>query len=207
MQWVRIYLGVLFHPIEAFRRMKYYRDSLNFKPVLITLMAVMAVRIAYIYIAHFPMTGLNPDNANILLEIIKFVVPLLSWGLITFAISSIWSGETFIRECMAASTMAIVPYVVLGLPVALLTNIMEESQKGFLSVINTAIFIWVGLLLFLGLMTANDFSFKHTIQVFIVSFITMILFWAVFLLLAALTYQLIDFVDGVILEIQLKFGI
>jgi hypothetical protein len=207
MQWVRIYLGVIFHPIEAFRRMKYYRESFNYKPVAIVLVAVMVVRMVYIYISHFPMVGLNPENANIFFEMIKFIVPLVSWGLITFAISAIWDGETFLKECMAASTMAIIPYVVLAIPIGLISNVLEKSSAGFLSFFNTATFIWVALLLFLGLMTMNDFTFKHTVQVYLTSIISMVLFWAVFLLLATLTYQFINFIGGVILEIQLRFGL
>lgn len=207
MYWVRTYLGVMFHPIEAFRRIKYYRDKLNALPILIVCLLVIIVRLAYIYIAHFPVVTLNPENTNILLEMVKYIFPILSWGLVTFAVTSIWDGESFIRECMAATTAAMMPYILFSIPVALFSRMMEQNQQGILNFFNTATAVWVVVLIFLGIMTMNDFSFKHAVKVFLTSVFGMLFFWAVFLLLAALVYQLYGFMTGVLLEIRLKFGI
>jgi len=187
--------------------MKYYRDSLNYVLIAIMLIMVMIVRVAYIYLAHFPMVMLNPENSNILLEIVKFIFPVVSWGIITFAITSIWDGECFMQECVAATTAAMVPYIILAIPVALLTRMLEIKQAGLFSFMNTVIYVWIALLLFIGLMTMNDYDFKQTVKVFLVSLAGVLLLWAVLMLLFTLTYQLYDFVKGILLEFRLRTGL
>jgi hypothetical protein len=204
MLWARIFVGVLVHPIDAFEKIKANRDRINVLPVAVMLALVMTARIAFIYLVHFPVSTLDPRDTNIALELVKFIVPVLSWGIVTFAITSIWDGECVAQECMATAVAGMVPYVVLAVPLALFSRILEVDQKGFFAVANTAMFTWVGLLLFSGMMTMNAYTFRQAVQVGLVCVVSILLFWAVFLLLATLIYQLYHFVQGVLVELQMR---
>ena len=43
MYWARILLGVIFHPIEAFEKIKHYRDKSKTLPVLIMFCLILVV--------------------------------------------------------------------------------------------------------------------------------------------------------------------
>ncbi len=204
MLWARIFVGVLVHPIDAFEKIKANRDRINVLPVAVMLALVMTARIAFIYLVHFPVSTLDPRDTNIALELVKFIVPVLSWGIVTFAITSIWDGECVARECMATAVAGMMPYVVLAVPLALFSRILEVDQKGFFAVANAAMFTWVGLLLFSGMMTMNAYTFRQAVQVGLVCVVSILLFWAVFILLATLIYQLYHFVQGVLVELQMR---
>lgn len=204
MLWARIFVGVLVHPVDAFEKMKANRGRLSALPIVVLLALVMAVRIAYIYLVHFPVSKLDPRDTNIVLEMVRFLVPVLSWGIVTFAITSIWDGECIAWECMATAVAGMMPYIVLAVPVALLSRILEVDQKGFFAVANTAMYTWVGLLLFLGLMMMNAYTFRQAVQVALVCLVGVLLFWAVFLLLATLIYQLYHFVQVILVELRMR---
>jgi hypothetical protein len=204
MSWARIFVGVLVHPIEAFEKIKANRDRVTALPIAVLLALVMAVRIAFIYLVHFPVSKLDPRDTNIVLEMVRFLVPVLSWGIVTFAITSIWDGECVFGECIATAVAGMMPYVVLAIPVALLSRILEIDQKGFFAFANTAMFTWVGLLLFTGLLTMNAYTFRQAIRVTLVCVVSILLFWAVFLLLATLIYQLYHFVQGILVELRMR---
>jgi hypothetical protein len=204
MLWARIFVGVLVHPIDAFEKIKANRDRISVLPIAVMLALVMGARIAFIYLVHFPVSRLDPRDTNLALEMVKFLVPVLSWGIVTFAITSIWDGECVAQECMATAVAGMVPYVVLAVPLALFSRILEVDQKGFFAVANTAMFTWVGLLLFSGMMTMNAYTFRQAVQVGLVCVVSILLFWAVFILLATLIYQLYHFVQGVLVELQMR---
>lgn len=204
MLWARLFVGVLVHPMDAFEALKANRHRLNALPIVVPLALVLAVRIAYIYLVHFPVASLNPADTNLALEIVRFLVPILSWGIVTFAITSIWDGESIALECMATAVAGMMPYIVLAVPVALLSRILEADQQGFFAAANAAMYTWVGLLLFSGLMKMNAYTFKQAVQVTLVCLVGMLLFWAVFLLLATLVYQLYHFVQGILVELRMR---
>jgi hypothetical protein len=207
MYWARILLGVIFHPIEAFEKIKHYRDKSKTLPVLIMFCLILVVRVAGIYITHFPMTRLKPEDTNIMLEIVKYIVPIASWGITTYAITSIWDGECFLGECMIGAVTAVVPYIVMTIPISLFSRLFEENQKGFINFLNTAILIWVLILLFVGTMVMNDYTFKKTTGVYAVCMAGVLLLWAIFLLLATLTYQLYDSIKDFVIEFRIHTGL
>ena len=207
MYWVRILVGVIFHPIDAFDRIKYYRSRSKTLPIFVMFCLVLIVRVASIYITHFPMTTLKPEDTNILLEIIKYIVPLASWGVANYAITSIWDGECFLEESMIGAAASMVPYVLLTIPVSLFSRLLEINQIGFYNFLNIGIFVWIIMLLFIGTMTMNNYSFKTTISVYIISIIGVILLWALVLLLATLVYQLYDSIKDLTIELRIHLGI
>jgi hypothetical protein len=105
---------------------------------------------------------------------------------------------------MATAVAGMMPYIVLAIPVALLSRILEVDQEGFFAVANAAMFTWVGLLLFSGMMTMNSYTFRQAFRVGLVCVVSILLFWAVFLLLATLIYQLYHFVQGVLVEVRMR---
>lgn len=204
MLWARLYVGVLVHPMDAFEELKANRHRLNALPIVVPLALILAVRIAFIYLVHFPVASLEPGDTNVALEIVRFIVPVLSWGIVTFAITSIWDGESIAGECMATAVAGMMPYIVLAVPVALLSRILESDQQGFFAVANAAMYTWVGLLLFAGLMKMNAYTFAQALRVALVCVVGLLLFWAVFLLLATLVYQLYHFVQGILVELRMR---
>jgi hypothetical protein len=80
-----------------------------------------------------------------------------------------------LREVYAATCYAFLPYAILAVPVALLTNLMGAGSTAFLYVAMTIIWLWVFILLFTGIRTMNRISVGRTVVVILVSIFALLL--------------------------------
>lgn len=196
---------MLFHPSDAFYYIKTRRKSINYLYCMVMFLMVVVVRIASIFITHFPIAALQPRDANIGLEFVKYILPVVTWVISCYAITTISEGETLFGEMFAAAAYSMTPYIACTIPLALLSRIMDNEQLGLYNFIQYAIWIWVLCIFFLSVMNLNNFTFGQTVKICILSIITMFLLWAVLILVFALTSQLVQFVGDVIIEVKMLF--
>jgi len=136
---------------------------------MLLLYAMVIVRIAAIYIVHFPIASTHPRDANIWLETAKMLVPVLSWVVACYAISSISDGETLIGETFAAASYAIIPYIVFSIPLMFFSRIMGRSLLLLYDSLNAIMWLWVILVVFISVKTLNDYTLWQTTKVCVIS--------------------------------------
>jgi len=198
-------IAVLFHPIDTFSYIKARERKVNYSACFLLLFMAAAVHITSIFLAHYPLASLQPKDANLWVEIVKLLLPVLTWVIACYAITTIWDGEAFIGEIFAASTYSMMPYIISTVPIALITRVLGLEELQLYSALQTFVWVWVLINFFLNVRTLNDYSMGKTFTVCITSLISMFLIWAVVVLLFALTSQLLQFVQDVLLEIKMLF--
>lgn len=196
---LEIGLAVLFHPADGFRELRGYR---SFATACVLLLLTFAVRVASILMTSFHMTSLQPEDANIVLEVIRIIFPLLSWAVCCYLISSITDGESFLGNVFLAVTYSMIPYIVFTLPIAALTLLLTRDELYVYVTLNSIVWLWVGMLLVINIAVMNDYSFKKTIGVTLLSLFALIIFWATIGLVFALTNHVVMFVKDVYNEVR-----
>lgn len=196
---LKIGLAVLFHPADGFRELSDYR---SFTAVCVLLLLIFAVRVVSIVLTSFHIASLQPEDANIVLEAVRMVLPIVSWAISCYLITSITDGETFLGNILLAVTYSFLPYIVFTLPIASLTLVLTRDERYVYYALNWIVWAWVGLLLIVSLGVMNDYSFKKTIGVTLLSLFTLVIFWATIGLVFALTNHVVTFVKDVYREVQ-----
>jgi hypothetical protein len=191
-------LAVLFHPADAFRELRGYR---SFTAAFILLLLTFAVRVASILMTSFHITSLQPEDANMVLEIARMILPLLSWAVSCYLITSIMDGETFFGNVLLAVAYSMIPYIVFTLPIAALTLLLTRDELYLYMVLNWIVWLWVGVLLVISISVMNDYSLKKTIGVTLLSLFALTIFWATIGLIFALTNHVVMFVKDVYNEV------
>jgi hypothetical protein len=79
---------------------------------------------------------------------------------------------------------------------------VEES--GLYSVIMCALWIWIGILFIMSVYVLNGYSFKKTIFMTIVIILSMLLIWAIIVLIASIVSQFLNFIIEIIMETRMK---
>lgn len=204
MRMVKMSLMVLFHPITAFTYIQKERDNFKGYPIVIMLVLGILVRLFSLEFTHYPLSTISTRNANLMMECAKLFVPLISWVIASYAMTTILSGETMIREAMLAAAYSLVPYVLFILPLTLLSRIMESSQEGFFSTAHTVLIGWIILLMIINLKEMNHFSGGKTLLVIILSLFTVAVLWAAVALFFAISSQFLGFVKEVLTELKYK---
>lgn len=202
MFWLQSVIGVIYHPLAAFSSIKYDRDDFSWWPAIILLFLIFPVRIGSIFITHYPVSNLLPIQANIPLEMFKFYVPLLSWMVVSFAVTSITDGECHMREIITASAYAMVPYIVFTIPVAVLSRLMAVTEVGLFDFLTTVIWVWVAILFIINVTVMNSYTLGRALFTVFLNLVGIVFLWCIVLLLLALISHFATFVEDLVFEIR-----
>jgi len=204
MKIIKMSLLIMFHPVVAFSYIQKERDRFKAHPIVILLALGILVRLFSLQFTHYPLSSITM-RSNLLLEVAKLFVPLISWGICSYLMTTILDGETLFRESMLAVSYALVPYIIFMIPLTLLSRILDINQAGLFNSIQGCILGWVILLVIISLKEMNHFTVGKTIAVVLLSVFTVAILWAAVALLYSICTQFIDFVREVLTEFRYKF--
>jgi hypothetical protein len=206
MEFFRLSVATLFHPIESFRIIKLNRDKYSKSTISILLLLIVVIRVLCIYVTHYPVAILEARDANIGAEIVKMIGPIFTWIIACYAVTSIMEGEALLREILMASVFSMMPYIILAFPIALLSHLLCAYEIGFFYSLQGLMWVWIAVLVFINVKVINDYSFGRTLGVCIISIFAVILIWGLLLLLYSMTNQLWNFLEGIIREVRFQIG-
>lgn len=196
--------AMMTRPSDTVEAVKENRGHNRMLPGILVILAALASRLIYIFIVHFPLMDVSPQNVNLVLEVLKMVLPVVTWAVASYAVSSIMGGEARFDEVFLCASFGMIPYVMFTLPMGLVSNVLAHGEQQFYAIATIIVFVWQIVLMFIGLMQLNRYGFWQAVGVGIISLLVMLLFWVVAILCFGLIGQLIRFADGLITEIRLN---
>lgn len=202
MKSLKLCLMTLFHPVVVTEYIKKQRDKRkNWIPIAVLLLLALAVRIFSIYVTHYPLASVSVRKANLLLECGKLFVPVITWVLASYAMTTILDGETLFYETALFSAYALVPYIVFTPVLTLLSHLMDINQLGLYTTLEIIILGWVVLLMVLALKEMNGYSMGKTVLLICLSLFTMVMIWAMVILLYTISSQFVTMVREMFYEV------
>ena len=199
---LKLCLMTLFHPIVVTEHIKRQRDKkMNWLPVIVLLSLALLVRIFSIYFTHYPLAAVSVRKANLLLECGKLFVPVLTWVLASYAMTTILDGETLLSETLLFSAYALVPYIIFTPILTLASRLMDINQLGLYASCEVIILGWVVLLMLIALKELNGYSAGKTVLIIFLSLFTMVMIWAVVILLYTISSQFAGMVKEIFYEV------
>ncbi len=191
----------IFHPMDGFLLIKADRDHFSYIPPIVISILFAVVRIVSMYLIHYSCPGyVDPYQVNATLEVTMLVAPVVSWIVVHYAVTTISSGECKMREIYAGLAYSFVPYIVLTIPIALLSHLYSSSSAGIITTLQGLVWAYCFFQVFLSIMSMNDFTLGKTIGVIVVTIVGIVLCWVLILLLYGLTGQLINIVVQILVE-------
>lgn len=202
MKSLKLCLMTLYHPIVVTEHIKKQRGQrMNWLPVIILLLLALGVRILSIYGTHYPLASVSVRKANLLLECGKLFVPVLTWVLASYMMTTILDGETLFTETLLFSAYALVPYIVFTPILTLASRIMENGQMGLYATMEVIILGWVVMLMILALKEMNGYTVGKTVLMIGLSLFTMVMIWAMVILLFTIASQFVGMVKEMFYEV------
>ncbi|MGN0793144.1 MAG: YIP1 family protein [Aristaeellaceae bacterium] len=202
MKSLKLCLMTLYHPVVVTEHIKKQRgQKMNWMPVIILLLLTLAVRILSIYGTHYPLASVSVRKANLLLECGKLFVPVLTWVLASYMMTTILDGETLFTETLLFSSYALTPYIVFTPILTLASRIMDNSQLGLFATLEVIILGWVVLLMILALKEMNGYSMGKTVLMILLTLFTMVMIWAMLILLFTIASQFVGMVREMFYEV------
>jgi len=192
---------ILFHPSDGFWELKNQKPktfgAANLILALLCLLNVLSVEITSF---HYGM--LDRDSNNILFNISSFVIPLLAWTVLNWALSTLLDGKATMKQIWVQSIYSLVP-VLLSFPVLIVMSyVMTHEEAAFYYLISSIAVLWSAFLFLVGNMTIQDYTMGKTIlmTLFTIAGIAAAIFIGI--ILFSTFQQLISFISTVITEIR-----
>jgi hypothetical protein len=192
---------VLFHPIDGFWELKYHKEK-TFGAANLILALLCLMNVASMQFASFHYGILDRESNNILLNISSFVLPLLAWTVLNWALSTLLDGKATMKQIWVQSVYSLVP-LLLSMPVLLVMSyVMTLSEYPFYALIQTLAVLWCVFLFLFGNMTIQDYTMSKTIAMAFFTFLGIAATIFIGIILFSTFQQLISFVSTVITEIR-----
>ena len=144
----------------------------------------------------------SPERVSVILEFVRIIIPFGTWCIAHYAVASIFFGEGKFKDVVVAAAFCFMPYILFSWPItALMTNITTLKEQDAYFTATYAIGFWAAYLYFMQIRTIHDFSNRQTWASWLISLVTVILIWALLIVLFVLTSQVTEFARDVTYEL------
>jgi hypothetical protein len=194
---------VLTHPFNFYHDIQEPKKIRWMDAIIVIALAFIA-KVISIVVTGYAFQTREAYEVSYLQEFVWLVVPWLTWSIANWGVSAILDGEGKFKEVFVGSAFALVPYVVMIVPITLLTNLLALDENSIYSfLINVAIY-WSAWLLLIKVKVLHDFEPWKVIWISILSIIGIAIIWFIGILLFGLMNQLINFLTELWQELNFR---
>lgn len=200
---VRMSWQLLAHPLNFYHDIQ-EPQRLKWRHGFLLIFIVYLAKMASLMLMGYHFQTREAYQISYVHELIWIVIPWLTWCLANWSVSSILEGEGKFKEIMVGSAYCFVPYIVLIIPITLLTNVLSLNESSFYNAMTSFTFAWVGLLFLIKLKVLHDFELGKLIFITFLTLLGMGIIWFVGILLYGLLSQFISFFFDIFEEIRFR---
>lgn len=108
------------------------------------------------------------------------------------------------KDIFIAACYSLAPLPLLMVPSVILSNVLAASEGQIITLLVDIAFIWMGLLLFLGMMVTHDYSMLKNVITCIGTIVGMAFIMFLAILFSSLMTKIVGFISGIVVEITYR---
>jgi hypothetical protein len=198
--FIKFPLHLIVHPFDGFWDMKY--DGKGKVRVALVILALVVISIILQnQFAGFLVNYNDPRYLNSITQLLTIVFPFFLWCVSNWAITTLMDGEGKFKEIVMATGYALVPIVLLYVPITIASRFMVEEETAFYYLVISISSIWFVALLFVGTMTVHQYTAFKTIMTMILTVIVMGIIVFLGTLVMSMMQQIYEFIVNIYREI------
>ncbi|WP_169084838.1 Yip1 family protein [Paenibacillus sp. PL91] len=198
--FIKFPLHLIVHPFDGFWDMKY--DGKGKVRVALVILALVVISIILQnQFAGFLVNYNDPRYLNSITQLLTIVFPFFLWCVSNWAITTLMDGEGKFKEIVMATGYALVPIVLLYVPITVASRFMVEEETAFYYLVISISSIWFVALLFVGTMTVHQYTAFKTIMTMILTVIVMGIIVFLGTLVMSMMQQIYEFIVNIYREI------
>ncbi|MBE6578339.1 MAG: hypothetical protein E7651_00855 [Ruminococcaceae bacterium] len=156
--WEEVMYGfhIIFHPFDGFWDLKHEgRGSVRG-----AVFWLLAAALAFVYNAiggGYLYYG-GQGGGNYVMAAMSIATPALLVALANWCLTTLFDGEGTFKDVFITCCYSLVPLVMILFPVTAISNVLTTNEMGILTMLTTIAWVWVGLLVFFGVMVTHDYT-------------------------------------------------
>lgn len=195
-------VGQIFaHPIRVFGDIKYEKQgSLIIANALAFL--YFATQVFIYFVTGYIFSNNEASDFSLATTIVSSLGILFLWAICNWVTGTLLEGESTFREIWIASCYATLPYIVIQGIATAVSPVLVLSEATMFSTFLAVGQIWMLALLFLGMMTMQQFTVLRAIVSTLITVFLMLAVVFLILLFFSIFQQMTSFVTTVISELR-----
>lgn len=195
---------IIFHPFDGFWDLKHEkRGSVRGAAfwLVVTCVAFIYQSIGLGYLRN-PMGG----GASYFMSCISILSPVILWVVANWCITTLFEGEGSFKDVFIATCYSLVPLPMLIIPAVMLTNVLTATEMAIYDMMISFAFLWMGLLVFFGMMVTHDYSLGKNFLTAIVSIIGVAFIIFIAGLFSTLVAKVFTFFYNIYVELSYRWS-
>ncbi len=195
-------LHVIFHPFDGFWDLK--REKRGSLAAALTFV-VMVIFISTLekQCTGFLFNTTRLSDINVVVDVLTVGMLYVLWCVSNWCLTSLMDGEGTMKDIMIAVGYALVPMILIRLPIIPLSGVITVDEGTFYTVFRTISYIWTGFLVFFATMVTHQYSLKKTAATCLCTIVGMGIILFIGLLFFNVIQQMISF--GVTIYREIRF--
>lgn len=192
-------LKIFKRPSDVFYGIK-KQNKASVKSGIIILIIFILVYLIDIYFSGFLFKS-GQSLSNVLMQLVIVLGIFILFIVVNYFVSTLTDGEGWLKDIFIASSYALIPFIVLTLPMTLLSHILTYNESFIVSLYDNIVLIWTFFLLIYAIKEIHNYSFKKTIGSTLIIIFGMAILVIIGLLVYSFLGQLLEFVVGIVREV------
>ena len=167
---LRYALHVITHPFDGFWDLIHEKRG-TLAAAHTFLFLFLAVRILKLILTSFQFINAPIQYLNILEQAASLALPFLVLCIANWAMTTLFEGKGRFRDIYMAMCYALVPYILIQLPMVIISNGLTFEEGSIFTVMLSVSVIWCVFLVFIGLMQIHDYGPGKTLIFIIVTIV------------------------------------
>jgi hypothetical protein len=198
-------LYLIRHPFKGFWEIKHEKEG-SLKTAVILIAAVILVQILTKLFSGYLFGGMKNAHYNLLHTIISFMAVFMSWCIANWCLTCLSDGKGTFKDILIATAYALVPFVIIQLPMIAVSNYFILREEVFYHILNGLSLFWTGLLIVVSQIVTHQFTLTRTVVVILFTIVGMLTIACLLLLFFHLIQQVVVFVSIVAEELILRLS-
>jgi len=153
---------VIFRPFDGFWDLVHEkRGSVGAATTYLALFLITSV--AKLVFTNFQFINAPVQYINVLEQMLSLLLPFLILCLANWSLTTLFDGKGRLVDIYMAMCYALAPYVLIQLPLVLVSNVITYDEASFYTVLMSVSTIWSVFLVFVGLMQVHDYGPGKTV--------------------------------------------
>jgi len=148
---------VCFHPFDGFWDLTHEKKG-SIAAATTYLVLFLLTRVIQLLYTNFQFINAPLQYVNVFEQAASLLLPFLILCLANWSFTTLFDGKGRFSDIYMAMCYALVPYIVIQLPLVLVSNMISFDEAAFYNVLMSFSIIWSVALVFVGLMEVHDYS-------------------------------------------------
>ena len=190
---------LVFHPFDGFWDLKHeQRGSVRAGT---TILGITILSFFYQAIGRGYIFNPRDNYSTVFIQVISVLVPVLLWVVANWCLTTLFDGEGSFKDIYIATCYSLAPLPLFVIVSTIFTNIATVGEASMVNLIVTVGYVWVGILLFFGMVVTHDYSIGKNVITTLGTIVAMAVIMFIVILFSSLLMKMITFVIAIFTEI------